>query len=103
MGFVYECMDRTKGQIANACDNDQSQYQQIWEIVDKRWTMLHRPLHVAGVFLVPNYFHVHKDVDIMEGFYTCVERMYLDPKIQKKTHLKSLTFMNGTNHSFITT
>ena len=36
MGFVYECVDRTKEQIANACDNDQSQYQQIWEIVDKR-------------------------------------------------------------------
>ena len=26
IGFIYECIDRTEEHIANACDNDQSQY-----------------------------------------------------------------------------
>jgi len=79
--FVYEYMDRTTKQLETTCNHDQSQYQPIWDIVDYRWTMLHRPLHVASVFLTSNYFHIHKYVDIMNGFYMCVERMYLDPEV----------------------
>lgn len=44
--------------------------------------MLHRSLHVAWLFLAPNYFHVPKDIDVMEGFFYCMERMYHYPKIQ---------------------
>ena len=51
----------------------------IWEIVDRRWCMLHSPLHVAGIFLMPNYFHVPEDRDTMKGFYNCIEMMY--PKL----------------------
>ena len=44
--------------------------------------MLHRSLHAAWLFLAPNYFHVPKDIDVMEGFFYCMERMYHYPKIQ---------------------
>jgi hypothetical protein len=68
MGFVYEGMDRVKEHISSICSNDRSIYKPIYDIVDKRWYMLHRPLHVAGIFLAPNYFHVPKDKYVIEGF-----------------------------------
>lgn len=81
MGFVYEGMDRVREHISLIFNNDSSVDNPIWRIVEKRWCMLHMPLHVAGLFLAPNYFHVPKDRDIMEGFYNCMERMYYDRKI----------------------
>jgi len=68
MGFVYESMDWVREHISLICKNDNSVYNPIWGIVEKRWCMLHTPLHVAGLFLAPNYFHIPKDRDIMERF-----------------------------------
>ena len=55
MGFVYEGMDGTKGHIFPLCNNDQSIYKPIWDIMDKSWCMLHRPLHDVWFFLALGY------------------------------------------------
>lgn len=70
MGFVYEGIDTKKEHTAAICNNCESQYQPLWDIDDGRWCMLHRPLLGAGVFLEPSYFHVPKDRDILERFYS---------------------------------
>lgn len=46
--------------------------------------MLQKPLHVAGVFLASNYFHVKKDREIMHEFYIGMVRMYIDPYVQQQ-------------------
>ena len=71
--------------------------------MEKRWCMLHMPLHVAGIFLAPNYFHVPKDRDIMEGFYNCMERMYPDFEIQYHIRIQSISYRHGTGDAFPTT
>ena len=95
MGFVYEGMDGTKGHIFPLCNNDQSIYKPIWDIMDKRWCMLHMPLHVAGLFLAPKYFHIPKDKETMDVFYSCMERMYLDPKIQDYIQVQPISYKQG--------
>eukprot|EP00253_Pinus_taeda_P007184 PITA_07184 len=102
MGFVYEGMDRVREHISLVCKNDSSIYNPIWRIVEKRWCMLHTPLHAAGLFHAPNYFHVPKDRDIMEGFYNCMERMCHDPEIQYKIRIQSISYRQGTGHAFTT-
>ena len=76
MGFVYEGMGRVRENISLICNNYSLRSQLIWDIVDKRWCMLHRPLHAAGHFLAANYFHVPKARDIVKEFYNCIEMMY---------------------------
>lgn len=48
------------GTQENTSDNDESQYQPLWDIADGRWKMLCMPLHVVGVFLKSNVFQVHR-------------------------------------------
>jgi hypothetical protein len=51
IGFIYEGMDRCKEAIATAFDNVEVNYQEIWEVIDQRWKMMHSPLHAAGFYL----------------------------------------------------
>jgi len=102
MGFVYEGMDRVRERISLISKNDSSIYNPIWRIMEKRWCMLHMPLHATGLILAPNYFHVPKDRDIMEGFYNFMEMMYYDPEIQYQIRIQSISYRQGTSHAFTT-
>ena len=85
MGYLYEAMDRAKEAICAYYDDkgdDGFQKQlQIWGVIDQRWNnTLHRPIHAAGIYLNPAFSYscgFRFDVEIMEGFLTCVERMVL--------------------------
>ena len=48
-------------------------------MIDQRWNnTLHHPIHAAGIYLNPAFSYscgFRFDVEIMEGFLTCVERM----------------------------
>ena len=103
MGFVYEHMDRVREHISLICKNNSSVYNPIWRIVEKRWCMLHMPLHATRIFMSTNYFHVAKNRDIMEGFYNFMERMYHDPEIQYQIQIQSISYRQGTGHAFTTT
>ena len=62
-------MDRCKKAIASAFDNMEADYQEIWEVIDRRWKMMHSPLHAAACYLDPRLFGVsrHQDEEVMSG------------------------------------
>ena len=37
MGYIYEAMDRAKECIASSFDHKEEKYNEIFEIIDKRW------------------------------------------------------------------
>ena len=51
-------------------------------MIDAQWNhTLHRPIHVAGLYLNPSYAYSYGfrfDREVMSGFYECVQRMVLD-------------------------
>ncbi|XP_027932739.1 uncharacterized protein LOC114188342 [Vigna unguiculata] len=56
MGYIYEAMEKAKETIMKSFNNDESKYNDVFTIIDNRWTcQLHRPLHAAGHFLNPDY------------------------------------------------
>jgi hypothetical protein len=63
MGFVYEGMDRCKEAIANAIDNVEIDYKEIWEVVDRRWKMMYRLLHATASYLDPRLFGIPRYQD----------------------------------------
>ncbi|XP_028051475.1 uncharacterized protein LOC114256094 [Camellia sinensis] len=81
MGYIYEAMDRAKECIASSFDHKEEKYNEIFEIIDKRWDVqLHRPLHAAVHFLNPEFFYpkaleVQRDHEVMNGFYECMQRL----------------------------
>ncbi|XP_028059225.1 uncharacterized protein LOC114262958 isoform X2 [Camellia sinensis] len=88
MGYIYEAMDRAKECIASSFDHKVEKYNEIFEIMDKRWDVqLHRPLHAAAHFLNPEFFYpkaleVQRDHEVMNGLYECMQRLVLDVTVQ---------------------
>ncbi|XP_028101585.1 uncharacterized protein LOC114300901 [Camellia sinensis] len=88
MGYIYEAMDRAKECIASSFDHKEEKYNEIFEIIDKRWNVqLHRPLLAAAHFFNPEFFYpkaleVQKDHEVMNGFYECMLRLVLDVTVQ---------------------
>ncbi|GMP48782.1 hypothetical protein CsSME_00016021 [Camellia sinensis var. sinensis] len=88
MGYIYEAMDRAKECIASSFDHKEEKYNEIFEIIDKRWDVqLHRPLHAAAHFLNPEFFYpkaleVQRDHEVMNGFYECMQRLVPDVTVQ---------------------
>ncbi|XP_028074032.1 uncharacterized protein LOC114276447 [Camellia sinensis] len=88
MGYIYEAMDRAKECIASSFDHKEEKYNEIFEIIDKRWDVqLHRPLHTAVHFLNPEFFYpkaleVQKSHEVMHGFYECMQRLVPDVIVQ---------------------
>jgi hypothetical protein len=83
IGFIYEGMDRCKEAIATAFDNVEANYQEIWEVIDRRWKMMHSPLHAAGCYLDPRLFGIsrHQDDEVMSGLYEAIDKLLPDPSI----------------------
>jgi hypothetical protein len=58
----------------------------VWDLIDTRWIgMLHRPIHVATIFLNPTFSYKYNfdfDGEVMEGLHTCLQRMVLDVVIR---------------------
>eukprot|EP00253_Pinus_taeda_P017010 PITA_17010 len=90
MGYFYEVMDRAKEAICADYEDKGDEglgkqhkglkkQQIIWIVIDERWNnTLHRPIHVAGIYLNPAFSYscgFRFDVEVMDGFFTCVERM----------------------------
>lgn len=89
MGYIYEAMDKAKEAIRASLRDDKSKYQKIWEIIDNRWnSQLHRPLHVVGHFLNPEYYYNDSELDydfeVQKGVYDCVERLSPTDDLRKK-------------------
>ncbi|GLJ16660.1 hypothetical protein SUGI_0285970 [Cryptomeria japonica] len=76
LGMLYESMDRCKESIQKALNNEEAEYMQIWATVDRRWKMMHTPLHAVACFLEPKLFAIDKrgDNEIMAGLYQAISR-----------------------------
>lgn len=92
MGFIYGSMDQAKEAIAKAFGGEEAAYKEIWEIIDNKWEFqMHRHLHAAAYFLNPHYHYEH-DVsthpEIKLGLFTCLAKLFPDPKVQEKIDLQ---------------
>jgi hypothetical protein len=69
-------------------------------VIDQRWSnTLHRPIHVVGIYLNPTFSYscgFRFDVEVMEGFLTCVERMVVShderAKISKEIEIYRMSW-----------
>ncbi|KAK2397863.1 hypothetical protein QL285_059395 [Trifolium repens] len=100
MGYIYEAMDRAKESIANAFNENERRYSEIFEIIDKRWEcQLHRPLHAAGHFLNPRHFYsdqnIAKDKEVTNGLYACIERLSIDETWNDKALTEIAQYRRG--------
>ncbi|XP_027915193.1 uncharacterized protein LOC114174556 [Vigna unguiculata] len=88
MGYKYEAMEKAKESIMKSFNNDESKYNDVFTIIDNRWTcQLHRPLHAAGHFLNPEFFYsnpdMEYDLEVTNGLYDCIRRLVPTPNLQK--------------------
>jgi len=57
IGYIYEAMEKAKEIIMKSFNNDESKYNDVFTIIDNRWSsQLHCPLHVASHFLNLEFF-----------------------------------------------
>lgn len=86
MGYLYEAMDRANGVVQRMYKRNRDKLDALQSIIDRRWTHhLHRPLHAAGYYLNPKFFysdHFEADNEVMDGLYTCIERMIPDDNLR---------------------
>eukprot|EP00253_Pinus_taeda_P024244 PITA_24244 len=83
MGFVYEIIDHCKETITSGFNNVDADYQEIWDLIDQRWKMMHSPLHAAECYLDPILFGLprHRDEDVMNGLIQAIEKLNPDPEL----------------------
>ncbi|XP_047315315.1 uncharacterized protein LOC124919186 [Impatiens glandulifera] len=76
---IYETMDQVKETIKEELNGQESQYMQLWSIIDEIWDdYLHSPLHAAGYFLNPILFYsadFFSDIEVISGLMCCLVRM----------------------------
>ena len=83
MSYLYEAMDRAKESIQTYYDDKGNEGFQkqllLWEVINERWNnTLHHPVYAAGIYLNSTFsypFGFLFDVEIMDGFFTFVQRM----------------------------
>ncbi|KAJ9565872.1 hypothetical protein OSB04_001838 [Centaurea solstitialis] len=93
MGYIYEAMDRAKECIANSFHNKVIKYEEIFTIIDKRWTLqLHRPLHAAGNYLNPALFYndpnIAFDHEVTKGLFACIHTLALNEVEEEAIHFE---------------
>eukprot|EP00253_Pinus_taeda_P002401 PITA_02401 len=94
MGYICEGMDRTKEAIKTFCKGDESKYLFLWQIINSKCDkQLHSPLHAAGAYLNPRFFHkegsnIQRDLEVMRGVMICIEKMFPDQDIQDKINIQ---------------
>jgi hypothetical protein len=61
----------------------EANYQEIWEVIDQRWKMMHSPLHAIGCYLDPRLFGIsrHQDDEVMSGLYEAIDKLLPNPSI----------------------
>jgi len=77
-----------KNDISERFDNEEVKFQEVFNIIDKRWdNKLKSPLHRAGYYLNPYYYYPNKleielDETFREGLITCITKMVDKTDIQ---------------------
>ncbi|KAF5458537.1 hypothetical protein F2P56_022560 [Juglans regia] len=99
MGYLYDAMERAKGNIKARCNNKVSVFNPFIRIIDARWDkQLHSPLHAAGCFLNPAIYYnpcFKNKNDVARGFMACVMMIELDIDNQDKIIEKLELYKNA--------
>ncbi|RWR93346.1 hypothetical protein CKAN_02259300 [Cinnamomum micranthum f. kanehirae] len=98
----YEAMNRAKEPISNAFGGKEERYNNIFEIIDRRWDVqLHRPLHAAGYFLNPAFFYsnpnIEHDNEVMSGLYNCISKLVPNIDAQDKINQELSIYKQAEN------
>jgi len=64
IGYLHEAMEKAKETIMKSFNNNESKYNDVFTIIDNRWTCeLHRPLHSVGQVLNPKFYYSNLDME----------------------------------------
>ena len=104
MGYIYETMEKVKETIVKSFNKDESKYNDVFIIIDNRWTcQLHRPLHTVGHLLNLEFFYsnlkMEYDLEVTNGLYDCIRRLVPRKDLQQKI-LTELPFYKSANGLF---
>ena len=82
-------MEKAKDTISKSFKSDITKYHHVFQITNKQWEcQLHRPLHVAGHYLNPEYFYLNpetvQDEKIVTNLHRCIERLVKNIEAQDK-------------------
>ncbi|XP_059308076.1 uncharacterized protein LOC132059457 [Lycium ferocissimum] len=84
MAYMYEGFERAKISIKAFYKDVDEKYKPIWDIIDRRWSMLlQSPLHAAAAFLNPSIFYSPSfkiDSRIRNGFQEAMTKMASEDK-----------------------
>ncbi|MCO5549940.1 hypothetical protein L7F22_003417 [Adiantum nelumboides] len=83
MGVVYMAIDQMLEQIKEILKEDKDgtlMYEEIRELAQHRWDMLHSPLHATAFLLNPILFSKkpYKDKEVMKGWRKTLDRVGRD-------------------------
>ena len=102
IGYIYEAMEKAKEIIMKSFNNDESKYNDVFTIIDNRWSsQLHCPLHVASHFLNLEFFcsnpYMEYDQEVTNGLYDCIRRLVQSKDVQQNflTELPLYKSANG--------
>lgn len=101
MGYIYEAMDRAKETIAKSFNDNEEDYMEYFQIIDKRWeSQLHQPLHAAGYYLNPEFFYknegIETDKEVMGGLFKCLEKLVPNLEMQEKISDELIDYKNAS-------
>nr|XP_016498875.1 PREDICTED: uncharacterized protein LOC107817537 [Nicotiana tabacum] len=84
MAYMYDRVERAKMSIKAFYKDVDENYAPIWDIIDRRWSMLlQSPLHAAAAFLNPSIFYNPNfkiDSRIRNGFQEAMTKMASEDK-----------------------
>lgn len=100
MGYIYEAMDRAKEEIAKAFKNKLNRYEQVFNIIDRRWNcQLHQPLHAAGHYLNPGLYYgnpeVENDTEVLSGLFSCIHKLASSEEEEIQIHSELPIYRNA--------
>jgi hypothetical protein len=94
LGEVYENIDSMLEKIreiirASESDHFEVFYNEVKEIVTKRWNKMTTPLHILAYALHPKYYHskilslpskmaLNKDSEVVQGYKIALRKVYRD-------------------------
>jgi len=89
MGYIYETIEKAKETIMKSFNNNKIKYNDIFIIIDNRWTcQLHRPLHAAGHFLNSEFYYSNPEMDydleVTKGLYDYIKILVPSKDVQQK-------------------
>ncbi|KAH0638781.1 hypothetical protein KY285_035367 [Solanum tuberosum] len=86
VGFIHDTLDQAKETIEKEFESTRFCHAKIWNAIDDTWNKyLHSPLHDAGYYLNPTFFHSSNwclNVKISDGLCSCITGMAEDRRIK---------------------